>query len=422
MSRTAMEYGCIGNPLGHSWSVDIHRLLGLYEYRLTELAPDEVGPLLTARRFRGINVTIPYKQTVIPYLDEIDPEAAAVGAVNTIVNRGGRLCGYNTDLYGMRQLLAVSGISLTGRSVAILGTGGTSLTARAVARGEGARRIIRVSRTPSEADEISYMDLRRIAPEVDVLINTTPVGMFPYEDASPVWPDDFPALQSVVDVVYRPMNTWLVNLARSRGVRAVNGLYMLVAQAAQAAAMFFDDPGMTEKTSAVFRRVRADKQNVVLIGMPGCGKSTVGRLLADRLGRHFFDSDEAVAAKMGMPVPKYIRTAGESAFRDAETYVLHELSRQNGAVIATGGGAVTRQINVETLSQNGLLVLLDRPLGELPVTSGRPLSSDREALARLFREREPLYRAAADLVLPVTGSPEETADRLAEALKKEVIS
>lgn len=414
-----LAYGCIGQPLGHSWSVEIHRLLGDYDYRLLELSPDEVGPFLTARAFRGINVTIPYKQTVIPYLDEIDPEAAAIGAVNTVVNRNGRLCGYNTDLYGMRQLLAVNGIPLAGRSIAILGTGGTSLTARAVARGEGARRVIRVSRTPSEADEISYEELRRIAPEVDVLINTTPVGMFPYEDASPVDPGDFPVLQSVVDVVYRPLNTLLVSLAQSHGVRAVNGLYMLAAQAAQAAALFFDDPGMTKKTPAVFRRVLADKQNIVLIGMPGSGKSTIGRQLADMTGRPFADCDAEIARAVGMPVPDYIDRYGESAFRDAETRVLHELSRQSGTVIATGGGAVTRQVNMETLKRNGLIVLLDRPLDELPVTKDRPLSRGRAALERLWSEREPLYRQAADLVLPVTGTPADTAERLAELLHNE---
>ena len=412
-------YGCIGQPLGHSWSVEIHRLLGEYDYRLLELSPGEVGPFLTARAFRGINVTIPYKQTVIPYLDEIDPEAAAIGAVNTVVNRNGRLCGYNTDLYGMRQLLAVNGIPLAGRSIAILGTGGTSLTARAVARGEGARSVIRVSRTPSEADEISYEELRRIAPEVNVLINTTPVGMFPYEDSSPVDPGDFPALQSVVDVVYRPLNTLLVSLAQSHGVRAVNGLYMLAAQAAQAAALFFDDPGMTKKTPAVFRRVLADKRNIALIGMPGCGKSTVGRLLADMTGKPFADCDAEIARAVGMPVPDYIDRYGESAFRDAETRVLHELSRQSGTVIATGGGAVTRQVNVEALRRNGLIVLLDRPLDELPVTKDRPLSRGRAALERLWSEREPLYRQAADLILPVTGTPADTAERLAELLHNE---
>ena len=411
-----LAYGCIGLPLGHSWSVEIHRLLGGYDYRLLELSPDEVGPFLTARAFRGINVTIPYKQTVIPYLDEIDPSAAAIGAVNTVVNRNGRLIGYNTDFLGMKSLIRIAGTPLIHRNIAILGTGGTSLTARAVAQDEGACQIIRVSRTPKESDEVSYEELKRIAPEVDVLINTTPVGMFPYEDASPVDPAGFPALQSVVDVVYRPLQTELVSRARACGVRAVNGLYMLVAQAAMSASHFFGDRSYLDRIHDVYEKLLSDKQNIVLIGMPGCGKSTIGRRLADMTGRPFADCDAEIASAVGMPVPDYIDKHGESAFRAVETRVLRELSQRNGMIIATGGGAVTRQVNVETLRRNGLIVLLDRPLDELPVTKDRPLSRDRTSLERLWREREPLYRGAAGLVLPVSGTPGECAYRLLELL------
>lgn len=404
-----LQYGCIGEHLGHSFSPAIHAMLGVPQYRLRELAPDAVGAFLQARRFCGINVTLPYKQTVMPYLDRIDPAAEAIGAVNTVLCRDGELVGYNTDFYGMQAMLDRAQIALQGKTVAILGTGGTSKTARAVCMAGGASRIFRVSRKPCEADEIGYDRLAAYRDLIEVLINTTPVGMYPKEEGMPTDPAAFSHLCGVADAVYHPLRTDFVCRAQELGIPAVGGLYMLVAQAAQAEALFTGEPGMTEKIPEVYRRLRAEKQNIVLIGMPGCGKSTVGKLLGKMLGKPFYDSDRVLERRRGMPAGRYLALYGEAAFRRAETEVLRTLSAESGCIIATGGGAVTREENMRCLRRNGCLVYLARPLAELTPTADRPLTADRDALSQKFKEREPLYRGAADLTVSVCGLPKQTA-------------
>lgn len=413
--NTIKEYGCIGEHLGHSFSAEIHAMLGTYDYRLCELRPEEVGDFLRARAFRGINVTIPYKRTVIPYLDAIDDAARAIGAVNTILCRDGKLIGYNTDFYGMRMLLRRAGIDAKGKHAAVLGTGGTSSTARAVLRAEGAASVVRVSRRPEGEDVIGYDELNRRREDVEILVNTTPVGMFPHDGELPADPAGFPRLCGAADAVYHPLRTDFVGRARERGIPAAGGLYMLVAQAACAAALFLDRPDLTERTEEVFASVRDSKENIVLVGMPGSGKSTLGSQLAARTGKPFFDSDTLLAARVGMPAGAYITAHGEEAFRREETAVLRELAAGTGCIIATGGGAVTRQENVKALRRNGCLVYLDRPLDSIEPSDSRPLTRDRAALERVFREREALYRESADLIFPVYGSPKECADRLLSA-------
>lgn len=413
-----MEYGCIGEHLGHSFSAEIHPLLASYDYCLREIAPDDVDAFLRARRFRGINVTIPYKQTVMPYLDEIDDAAASIGAVNTVLCRDGRLIGYNTDFYGMRALLERTEIPIRGRYVAILGTGGTSRTARAVAESIGAAKVVRVSRTPRGEGEISYETLSRERAEVEVLINTTPLGMFPHEGGMAVDPADFPALCGAADAVYHPLRTRFICRALELGLPAAGGLYMLVAQAAKAAALFLDDESVIAKTDGVYRELLRRKQSIVLIGMPGSGKTTLGRLLAERSGRPFYDSDSLLCDRLGLSAGDYIVSHGEAAFRREETAVLAELAEKSGCVIATGGGAVTVRDNIRALRRNGLIVFVDRPLANIEPTPDRPLSCDRAALEARYRERLPLYRAAADITLTVTGSPEHTAARLFDMINE----
>lgn len=419
MEWDELRYGCIGEHLGHSFSREIHAMLGDYDYRLCELAPEEVKHFLLAKKFCGINVTIPYKQVVIPYLDEVDPAARRIGAVNTVLHRHGKLIGYNTDYYGMQALLLRAGIALRGQRVAILGSGGTSATAWAVAQDAGAAGIVRVSRHPKEnSAEIGYEELYRLADQIGVVINTTPVGMFPHQEGLAVDPTVFAHLCGVADAVYHPLCTSLVCRARAMGIPAAGGLYMLVAQAAKAAELFFDDLSMTGKTETVFQKVLWQKQNIVLIGMPGSGKSTLGRQIAHLTGKAFYDSDTLLEARTGMTCGAYLETHGEDAFRLEETAVLRELSQKSGCVIATGGGAVTRRENTDMLMRNGVTVFLDRPLADIRPTPGRPLTRNRELLARKYAEREPLYRAAADVVFPVYGPPEEAAERLLDALRR----
>ena len=285
-----MEYGCIGKKLGHSFSAVIHAKLGNNDYRLCELTETELTEFMTKKDFKGINVTIPYKETVIPFLDNIDESAKKIGAVNTVINNNGILTGYNTDFYGMTELFKKGSVELAGRKVFILGTGGTSKTARAVAKSLGASEINVVSRNP-ENGEISYDEMYKTADGVEVIINTTPVGMFPKPDAFAVEPEKFPNLSGAADAVYNPLTTEFISRARACGANAVNGLYMLVAQAAKAAELFFNDKTMTEKTDKVFSEIYKEKLNIVLIGMPGSGKTTIGKIVANALGREFCDTD-----------------------------------------------------------------------------------------------------------------------------------
>jgi shikimate dehydrogenase len=428
MNRFApiQTYGCIAEHLGHSFSGVIHHVLSnklavgspelAYDYALQELRPDEVADFLTRRAFCGINVTIPYKQTVIPHLDELTDAAQEIGAVNTIVNRDGRLIGDNTDFEGMQYLLGTIGLDLTDKKVLIFGTGGTSRTAFAVAKHGGAKQILKFSRTAKEG-ALSYDDLL-LHTDADIIINTTPAGMYPHDEGCPL-PEGltlshFPHLSGVVDAIYHPLRTELVMQALALGIPATGGLPMLVAQAAAATERFLDCRIDADVVASVIAEVQSSKENIVLVGMPGCGKTTVGRLLADRLDRPLLDTDEAIARRVGS-IPDYILTHGEAAFRELEAEVIREdIARESGVIIATGGGAVLRDENVRRLKRNGRLVFLDRPLSALMATPDRPLSSDPDALRRRYEERYDRYCAVADVHLVVKDgeNSERTAERI----------
>ena len=408
-----MEFGLIGEKLCHSFSPEIHRALGNDRYELKELSPDALPAFLAEKAFRGINVTIPYKETVLPFLDEIDGAARAIGAVNTVVNRGGRLVGYNTDFAGMTALFRHAGIDPAGKKVLIAGSGGTSKTAAAVARHLGAAAVYRVSRTGVDG-LLTYEEAKRRHGDGAIWINATPCGMFPRAGISPVSPADYPALTGVIDPVYNPLSTRLVLEARERGVPAEGGLYMLVAQAAKAAELFSGAPLPPDTAERVWRSLLKQKENAVLVGMPGSGKSTLGALLARRLNRPFFDADEVLTQKAGRTPAQIIREKGEAAFRDLEEEVLRELSAETGCVIATGGGAVLRRENVLNLKGNGKIIFLDRSPDALPTTPSRPLSDDREKLLALYETRLPLYRAAADATVPCVQDVEENLKRIME--------
>ena len=403
-----MNYGCIGEHLPHSFSREIHGQIGSYAYELKELSPEELPAFLAAREFSGINVTIPYKQAVIPYLDGIDETARAIGAVNTVVNRGGKLFGYNTDLDGLTRLVRRIGLDLAGRKVLIPGTGGTSRTAAFAAEKLGAREIHRVSRTGRE-NSLTYEQALRDHADAEIILNTTPCGMFPDIENQPLSLTPFSRLQGVADVIYNPLRSRLVLDARSRGIPAEGGLYMLVAQAVRASALFLDTVHPDGLTDGIHGRLARRKENIVLIGMPGSGKSTVAGILAGRSGRPLADTDRLITEKAGRTIPEIFRESGEQAFRDLESEVIRSLARQGGQVISTGGGAVLRPENVTALKQNGRLFWLDRDPDSLVPTDDRPLADTRERMKQLYIEREPVYRAAADEVIPVRGTPEETA-------------
>ena len=406
-----MEYGLLGERLGHSFSPQIHRDLAGYDYQLLPTPPEAVEDLFARRAFQGLNVTIPYKRTVMPLCDEIDPRAAAIGAVNTVVNRNGRLTGYNTDIDGFLYMARRAGVDMAGKKVVILGSGGTSRTARAAAGELGAREIITVSRH----GEDNYQNLSRHA-DAQVLVNTTPVGMYPNWGQSPVSLESFPALEGVLDVVYNPLRTALLLQAEERGLPRSCGLPMLVAQAKRAAELFTGRNIDDSRTEAVLHGLRGQLTNIVLIGMPGCGKTTVGRALAGKLGRTFVDLDEEIVRRAGMSIPEIFAREGEAGFRERESALVREFGERTGLVVSTGGGVVTRRENYIPLKQNGLLLHLRRDPAALP-TDGRPLSQ-ATAPEELWRRRAPLYAAFADGEIDNNGTLAWTLEQIEKEMTK----
>ncbi len=405
-----MEYGLLGEKLGHSFSPQIHRALAGYDYRLLPTPPEEVETLLRERDFKGLNVTIPYKQTVMPLCDAIDPRAAAIGAVNTVVNREGRLTGYNTDIDGLIYLARRAGVELAGKKTVILGSGGTSRTAQAAAKALGAAEIAVISRR----GEDNYDNLSRHA-DAQVLINTTPVGMFPHCGQSPVSLSLFPDLTGVLDVVYNPLHTALLLEAEARGLPCSCGLPMLVAQAKRAAELFTGASIPDSRTEEILAGLTAQLRNIVLIGMPGCGKTAIGSALAALLGRRFVDLDALIVEKAGKPIPDIFAQEGEAAFRELEHEIVREAGMVAGCVISTGGGVVTRQDNYAPLHQNGVIFHLVRDLALLP-SDGRPVSQSTD-LGLLWERREPLYAAFADRAVDNNGALEETLGQIKKELE-----
>ncbi|MBQ6289582.1 MAG: shikimate dehydrogenase [Clostridia bacterium] len=406
--HSELIYGCIGEHLPHSFSREIHGEIGSYAYELKELTPEELPGFMTSRGFMGINVTIPYKQAVIPFLDEIDETARAIGAVNTVVNRDGKLYGYNTDLYGLTRLIRRIGLDLSEKKVLVLGTGGTSRTASYAAEKLGARVVYRVSRTSREGS-LSYEDVLRDHTDAQIILNTTPCGMFPRPAEQPLSLESFTRLEGVADAIYNPLRSRLVLDARSRGIPAEGGLYMLVAQAVRASELFLNMSYPDDLTDQIYDRILRRKENLVLIGMPGSGKSAVGKILTETTGKPLADTDQLIVEKAGKSIPEIFREDGEPAFRDLESEIIRELSLQGGQVISTGGGAVLRPENVTLLRQNGRLFWLDRAPDSLVPTDDRPLADTAAKMKQLYQEREPVYRASADMIIPVFGTPEDTA-------------
>ena len=415
-----MKYGLIGEHLPHSFSKEIHAKIADYIYELHEIEKDKLDAFMIAKDFIAINVTIPYKKDVIPYLSEIDENAKRIGAVNTIVNRDGKLFGYNTDFFGMSALIKKIGLDFKGKKVAVLGTGGTSNTAIAVCEALGAKQTIVVGRTAKNG-VITYEELYQKHYDTNYLINTTPCGMYPYPDGNEkiagtaVDLSLFPSLKGVVDAVYNPLRPNFVMDALERGIPAEGGLYMLVAQAVVAAEKFMDktiDPSVTDR---IFNEIRASKENIVLSGMPGSGKSTVGKYLSQMLNRKFIDTDEEIVKQTGKEITDIFAEIGNEGFRRIEAEVIARVSSENqGAIIATGGGAILRDDNVRALKRNGKIYFLNRPIENIVPTADRPLALDRAALEARFRERYARYLSTCDREIKTVESVWETAKMISE--------
>ena len=399
-----MEYGCIAKKLGHSFSAEIHSLIGGYDYRLREVAEDELDSFMKARDFIGINVTIPYKKDVIPYLSEMNDIAARIGSVNTVVNRGGKLYGYNTDYFGLKALIAHAKISLEGRTVLVLGTGGTSVMAQCVAIDLGAKEVKAVSRRPADG-VITYREAEENYRDAEIIINTTPVGMFPENYAAPIDISRFERLEGVVDAVFNPLRTPLVLSAEKRGIKAEGGLYMLVAQAVYASEIFRDVSIPKTEIDRIFREVLRMKENIALTGMPACGKSATGRFIAEKLGRELVDTDDEIVKRTGKEITEIFAELGEEGFRDIETEVIKDICKRSGIVISTGGGAILRDENFDALRQNCKVFFLDRDPDWLTPTADRPTASDRAAIRKRYDERHERYISTADeVIIPADGA------------------
>lgn len=406
-----MVYGLLGRTLRHSYSPQIHALLGDYEYRLFEVEPQDLEAFLKKREFGGINVTIPYKKDVLPYLSGISDNAKRIGAVNTIiVKEDGGLYGDNTDYDGFLCLVQKSGFQVKGKKALVLGTGGASLPISAVLSDLGAREVVFISRSGKN----NYQNLSRHA-DADLIVNTTPVGMYPNNLKAPLSLSEFPNLSGVLDIVYNPQKTKLILDAERLGIPAYSGLLMLVAQGKRAAELFLGHDIPDSETDRIFKKLSTEMQNIVLVGMPGCGKTTVGKALAEQLNRPFFDADEEILKRTGKSAEAWIEACGEAVFRQKETEVLESLCKQSGTVIATGGGAVTVPENADILRQNSIVFFINRDVSALPV-EGRPLSK-ATALSEMYKVRLPMYRSVCDYEIAADGSVEAVVRRILEELQ-----
>ena len=405
-----MKCGLLGEKLGHSYSPQIHAELAGYEYKLYEKAPDEVEAFVRAGDWHGLNVTIPYKKTVMAFCDELSDTAAAIGSVNTLLRRpDGTVFGDNTDAFGFETLLdGTVKTALAGKKALVLGTGGASVTVCAVLRARGAV-VVPISRS----GEDNYQNLDRHE-DAAILVNATPVGMYPKNGVSPVELDMFPKLEAVLDVVYNPARTALLMQAEARGIPCAGGLVMLVAQAKRSAEIYLGHALPDSELERITALLARGMQNIVLVGMPGSGKSSIGRRLAERLGRPLLEADREIEKEAGLSIPEIFAREGEQGFRRRESAALRELGKRSGTVISTGGGCVTRPENYAPLHQNGTIVWIRRDLDRL-AREGRPLSLNAD-LSAMYAVRKPLYEHFADLTVENTGTPEETVNAILEVL------
>ena len=412
-----MKYGLIGEHLSHSFSKDIHNMISSYDYSLCELSKDELKEFMNKHEFLGINVTIPYKEEVLKYVNVQDELVKRVGACNTIINKDGNLYAYNTDVLGFIKSLEVNNIDVKNKTALILGTGGASKAIKVALEELGINYIFFASRE-SKPNTVLYSKLNEIKEDIDVIVNCTPNGMYPNEDAEPlIHLSDFPNLESYIDLVYNPLNTNLMLEAKELGIKSINGLYMLVSQAVYAYSLFFNKEYDNELCDEIYKKIYIKKRNVVLIGMPSSGKTTVGRLLARHLNNEYVDTDRLIESRVSKRIKDYITEFGLNRFRELEVNTVKEVSNYNDKIIATGGGVVLNPLNMRRLAHNSIIIFIDRKLELLTPTDSRPLSSNQRDLERLYEERIDLYKKYADYRVENNTTLEDAMEKVIEVIK-----
>ena len=404
------KFGLIGESLSHSKSKEIHEFFGKYTYNLKNLKESEVEDFFKKKNFRGINVTIPYKELSIKYLDQVDPAAKEIGAVNTIINRNGILKGYNTDYLGFDYSLKYFDIDLKDKEILILGSGGASKMVQKLASDKGAKSVVVISRSGDN----NYENIEKFS-DFNVIINASPVGMYPNNMECKVDLKIFKKLEAVIDLIYNPFKTKLILDGEKLGIKTMNGLLMLVAQAFFAGELFLDEKLDESIIEKIYFKIKGDMENIALVGMPSCGKTTMARLLSEKLNRVYFDTDKLIEEMEGK-IPEIFEKKGEKYFRDLETSVLEEVSKKTGIIIATGGGTPLREINRELLLQNSLVIYLDRDIKNLE-TEGRPLSKNLETLEKMYGERNKIYQEISHIKIKVIEDEEKTLEKILEEIK-----
>ena len=411
--KNNLKCGLIGKKLSHSFSPLIHSQLAAYSYSLFEMEEGELEGFIKSDKFDCANVTIPYKVSVMKYLDVISYPAQQIGCVNTVVKKDGKLYGFNTDYFGLKYIIEKNKIEINDKNVLILGTGGSSLTAKAVCLDMGARSINFVSRS----GDLNYETVYSLCPETNVIINTTPAGMYPQNDECHILLDRFSHISGVVDIIFNPSKTRLLMQAEALGINHANGLAMLVAQAKAACEIFTDAKIDNSEIDRITKIIEDSTKNIVLVGMPGCGKSHIGRLVAESLGRELIDTDEEIVKDAGMPIPEIFAKYGEDIFRQYEHNVITRVGKLSGKVISTGGGVVTRENNYAPLHQNSKIIFIERDVSLLP-TDGRPLSKTN-SLISMYEKRLPMYRKFADHTVKNNSTPEECAIKILNSNKED---
>lgn len=407
----SMRSGLLGEHLGHSYSPQIHALLGSYEYKLYEKSPDEVEDFIKNGEWDGINVTIPYKKVAASLCDELSDTARKLGSANTLVRRNGKIYGYNTDYNGFMSMVEHSGISVCGKKAIVLGSGGASVTVCAVLEALGADVTV-----ISRSGEDNYSNISKHA-DAEIIVNTTPVGMYPKNGESAVDLSDFPNCKGVFDLIYNPLRTKLILQAEELGIPHKSGLHMLVAQAKKSSELFRNTELDDELIEYIEARLSRELRNIILIGMPGSGKSAVAQVLSRKVGREVIEADAEIERLAGMTIPEIFASGGEGKFRAIETKVLSEAGKQSGKIISTGGGCVTIPENYPLLHQNGVIIRIKRDVAALP-TDGRPISQSSD-MTELAQKREPMYRRFADFEVNNDGNLSDTVEEIIEKLLTE---